>query len=42
MGSTLGMTSFLANAIMIMVFWGTLGKFPTLETRGESPYTTGA
>ncbi len=41
LGSTLGMSSFLANAIMIMVLQGTLGKFPTLETRVESPYTTG-
>ena len=41
LGSTLGMSSFLANAIMIMVLRGTLGKFPTLETREESPYTTG-
>ncbi len=24
-----------------MVVWGTLGKFPTLETRVESTYTTG-
>ncbi len=41
LGSTLGMSSFLANAIMIMALWGTLGKFPTLETRVESPNTTG-
>ncbi len=40
LGSTLGMSSFLANAIMIMVLWGTLGIFPTLATRVESPYTT--